>query len=166
MKTVHLGGKKAAGRVALVDDEDYDLVLPYNWYCVEVTTPGKRSGPYARTTVFSDTGKSGALFMHNLIVDYPKPDHIDGDGLNNQRSNLRRVSASQSAINRRTWGRSAYRGVCWYRRYSKWNATITYRRKSRNLGYFASEEDAALAYDAAARELHGAFARLNFPDAA
>jgi AP2 domain len=104
--------------------------------------------------------------MHSLIVDYPKPDHIDGNGLNNQRSNLRPATASQNCINRRTWGRSAYRGVSWFKLYSKWNAAISYQRKSRNLGYFASEEDAARAYDAAARELHGAFARLNFPDAA
>ena len=162
MKTVVLYGKKAAGRVALVDDEDYELVMQHRWNLVENTTPGQRSGPYARAS----WSRSPAVFMHQLIADFPKPDHADGDGLNNQRSNLRPATASQNQINRRTWGRSAYRGVCWYKRSSKWNASIQYERKSRNLGYFATEEDAARAYDAAARELHGSFARLNFPDAA
>jgi hypothetical protein len=162
MMTVRLGGKKAAGRVALVDDGDYDLVMQYRWFVQEDTRPGQRSGPYARAQLPAPGREH--LFMHSLIADFPKPDHIDGDGLNNQRSNLRPATASQNMANRRAWGRSPYKGVSWGG-YS-WAARIGHEGKILRLGYFKSEEDAARAYDIAAIELYGGFARLNFPDAA
>lgn len=166
MKTVPLSGSKAAGRVALVDDEDYDLVMEYKWFVVEVTTPGQRSGPYARTDGYMAIPGRRHIFMHNLVADFPKPDHIDGDGLNNQRSNLRPATASQNMANRRPWGRSPYKGVSWNCRRLMWQATIDYEHKRRFLGYHASQEEAARAYDIAAIEIHGEFARLNFPECA
>ena len=164
MKTVPLGGKKAAGRVALVDDEDYELVNQYRWHVREDARPGHRSGPYAGTCLPGPGGKFVFVFMHTLVTDFPKPDHIDGNGLNNQRSNLRPATAGQNCANRRGWGRSPYKGVTPNGR--KWVARIGYDHKIRNLGNFTSEEDAARAYDAAAIELYGEFARLNFPEAA
>ncbi len=164
MKTVPLHGKNARGRVALVDDEDYELVMQYRWWVQERTTPGHRSGPYART----DAGKypvRQALFMHNLLAG-PRPDHIDGDGLNNQRANLRPATAGQNGVNKRkrTRATSRYVGVSWNRMQKKWHARITSEGLTRSLGYFSSQEDAARAYDAAARRVFGEFARVNFPE--
>lgn len=166
MKTVPLGGQKAAGRVALVDDEDCALVSQYNWYVQEDTRPGHRSGPYARTTVYDPaSGKTTALFMHALIAGYPRPDHADGNGLNNQRSNLRPATPGQNGANKRKRlsATSRYIGVHRANREDRWKATITCDGKRRWLGTFVSEEKAARAYDDAARELFGEFARLNFP---
>jgi DNA-binding XRE family transcriptional regulator len=171
MKTIPLHGKKAAGRVAIVDDEDYDLVMRYRWNVQENTKPGQRSGPYARTNL-PDKRPGGryrqrALFMHNLIADYPKPDHIDGNGLNNQRSNLRPATTAQNIVNARrkpSNATSRYAGVSRVSSGRKWNARITCERTILSLGYYADEEEAALAYDKAARELYGDYARLNFPE--
>jgi len=84
MKTVPLHGKKAAGRVARVNDEDYDLVMQYRWRVHDPDPrPGRRrNGPYAVTSV----GRSGVLRMHCLIMGVNGVDHRDHDGLNNQRS--------------------------------------------------------------------------------
>ncbi len=92
-------------------------------------------------------------------------DHRDGNGLNNQRHNLRPATTAQNSRNR---GRcrnntSGYKGVTWYKPQRKWLASISIDGRRKHLGYFASKLDAALAYDAAAREYHGDFARLNFP---
>jgi hypothetical protein len=170
VKTVPLYGNKAAGRVALADDADYDLVMQYRWNLVESTTPGKRSGPYARTNVRDERRgryRQRALFMHQLIVDYPRPDHIDGNGLNNQRSNLRPATAAQQAVNRRGKpfnATSRYRGVSRVTSGRKWHARISYEGMILSLGHYADEEEAALAYDKAARELYGEYARPNFPE--
>jgi hypothetical protein len=158
VRKIPLGGRKGVGRVALVDDEDYDFLMRYRWFVQEDINPAHRSGPYART---ESDGKH--LFMHNLLVDYPKPDHIDGDGLNNQKSNLRPATPSQSAMNRGNFSgtSSRYKGVTWGKR--NWAARITCNGETYNLGRFQSEVEAAVAYDTAARELFGEYARLNFP---
>jgi hypothetical protein len=164
MKTVPLSGSKAAGRVALVDDEDYYLVSQYRWHVQE--DPGRSSGPYARTDLPSRGSGRGHIFMHCLVAGHDRPDHVDGDGLNNRRSNLRPASASQNNMNRRKRpvATSRYLGVSWHPARRKWAARIGIDGKVRTLGYFASEEEAAHAYDAAARNLFGAYARPNFPE--
>jgi hypothetical protein len=92
-------------------------------------------------------------------------DHEDGNGLNNQRSNLRIASPTQNQGNarRRKDNTSGYKGVSWYRRTNKWKAHIRVDKKLRHLGYFIDLTDAARAYDAAALEHFGEFAHLNFP---
>lgn len=92
-------------------------------------------------------------------------DHVNGDRLDHRRENLRLASCQENACNsRRKRGSSRYKGVHWHARRQKWNAMIR-GGESRHLGLFTTEEEAALAYDAAARLLHGAFACLNFPRA-
>ena len=168
MKTVSLGGKKAAGRVALVDDEDYDLVAGYRWCLWE--PPGKRrpGGPYAAANIKLPDGRCTAILMHKMLTGWRQTDHIDHDGLNNQRSNLRPATQAQNAYNARpTLGTSSqYKGVSWHKTAGKWMAQIAYGRKNRYLGLFLSEEAAAAAYDDAARQLGGEYAFLNFPDVA
>ena len=157
MKTVSLRGKRAAGRVALVDDEDYDLVMQYKWYVWEC--PAKNQGPYAHCSIGGRT-----LRMHQLITGYARTDHANGNGLDNRRANLRESTRAQNAANRRmhVTNPSGFKGV--RRRAdnpkSPWTARICVDRKERHLGYFATAEEAARAYDAAALKLHGEFARL------
>jgi hypothetical protein len=173
MKTVPLYGKVAAGRVALVDDEDYEVVMRHRWNVYERIRPnGSHVGPYATTSVPRDDGQGRIRIvqMHQLLMPGVRQvDHEDGDGLNNQRSNLRPATNVQNHANERktrTWrGRptsSRFKGVSWYKAGSKWMASIQDGRK-RGLGYFTDEVEAARAYDAAAREAFGEFARVNFP---
>jgi hypothetical protein len=158
MKEVLLSGKRAAGRVARVDDGDYGLVTQYRWWAREWHRKnGAVSGPYAA---------NGDLLMHCLILGVKGVDHIDHNTLNNQRFNLRPATQSQNGGNaskRSGSTTSRYKGVYWDRAGRVWIAGASANRRSVHLGRFASEVDAALAYDAGARELFGEFAALNFP---
>lgn len=110
--------------------------------------------------------------VHRLVAQHfvPNPDelpyvdHIDMNPVNNHVSNLRWCTNSQNMRNTRPLANSTsrFKGVCWDKSRSKWRAQIKIDGKHRNLGQFENEEDAARAYDTAARELHGEFARLNF----
>jgi hypothetical protein len=103
------------------------------------------------------------MLMHKLLVAYPRVDHIDGNGLNNQQMNLRPANESQNGANaRKAPGfTSQYKGVYLVRRSQKWCAQIRVARLVRVLGTFDSEDEAALAYNAAAVEAWGDFALLN-----
>lgn len=159
---VPLYGKRAAGRVALVDLGDWDLVMQYRWHVI-----GGRAGCfYAATTMPGGAGgKQFTLRMHVLITGQAHMDHANGNGLDNRRSNLRPATASQNSANRGPGPRhsSQFKGVDWYPRNKKWRARIGHNGKPRHLGFFEEEIAAAKAYDKAARELFGEYARPNFP---
>lgn len=139
------------GKAALVDDEDFDKLNQYKW-CFD--------GQYAQRKVGNKT-----IRMHRVILDSPQVDHIDGDGLNNQRSNLRVCTHTQNQMNRAKHKimSSKYKGVSWNKPTEKWRARIETNQGSLYLGLFEVEEEAARAYDEAAKENFGEFARLNFP---
>ncbi len=168
MMRIPLCGEKAAGRVALIDDEDYELVSQYNLFIWQKDQPGGRrsKGPYARTK-FTQDGNRISVRMHNLIMGHAWVDHRNGNGLDNQKHNLRPATWILNGANRKPQVNSAsrFKGVSWERRDSRWRARITAAGKTRNLGYFTAEEDAAHAYDAAAQTAWGEYARLNFPEA-
>jgi hypothetical protein len=160
MKTIPLGGKKAAGRVALVDDEDYELVSQYTWHVLERRGgPGRNDGPYAQTKTRIN-GREVGVFMHKLLTGYPMTDHRNGDGLDNQRHNLRPATTAQNNHNQSPApGRSSpYKGVHWHKGCRKWQAAIRINGKKRHLGLFASEEDAARTYAEAALAVQGEYA--------
>ena len=150
------------GLIALVDADDLPLVSNYQWY-------GKRGRTtyYAVAYVRGSGKKHGKkVRMHRLILGAPDGvfvDHIDGNGLNNRHSNLRLASPQENEANSRgKGGTSCYKGV--YRHADGgWAAQIKVNRRSRHLGLFRTEEDAAWAYDRAAVLYFGTFARLNFP---
>ena len=109
--------------------------------------------------------------MHRLILNAPQNklvDHVDGNGLNNRKTNLRLCNYTQNAWNRRpaAGGHSKYKGVTWNNNSKGWYVRICKDYKSIYLGCFDNEIEAALAYDHKAEELFGEFAYLNFPESA
>src|ERR1700733_1474331 len=169
MRTIPLVGKNAAGRVTRIDDEKYEIVSQYRWYVREtLREPVRRNtGPYAFTMVGSkQAGTRTSILMHCLIMGATGIDHIDHDGLNNQRYNLRSATERQNNRNQRSrFGfTSEYKGVYWSRQKLRWHALITVNGDSRHLGFYVSEMEAALAYDDAALKWFGEFACPNFPD--
>lgn len=106
--------------------------------------------------------------LHRWVMD-AKPgeivDHIDGNALNCRRDNLRLVSANENLMNRSAFshGPTMFKGVAWHPS-GRWRATITKGGKRHSLGYFAHPINAAVAYDNAARQIFGTFARVNFPE--
>jgi hypothetical protein len=146
--------------VAAVDDADYARVRSYRWSA----RVAKRT-VYAQRQMKRDDGSWTVQAMHTFLTGWPQVDHRDGDGLNNQRANLRPASALQNMWNRRKLAAasSRFKGVCWKKDMSCWVARITVDGVRRHLGYFGSEDAAARAYDNAAAEEFGEFAKLNFP---
>ena len=157
MKEVQL----TRGMKALVDDEDFELVTRHRWH----PKPGGKTF-YADTSIRGSDGKWHTAKMHRLILglsdsDPRRGDHVDMNGLNNQRHNLRVVDATGSNVNRLVYGKSGFKGV--FKRKGGFVAGISLRKKGIYLGWFKRAEEAAHAYDDAARRFYGELARLNFP---
>ena len=151
------------GYVALVDDADYELVMAAGpWHA----NPGART-VYAQHNRRRKGGGWSSQSLHSFLTGWPRVDHENGNGLDNQRSNLRPATSGQNSANRganTNNSAAGYKGVQPNRtRGLPWRAQIGAARKKYHLGLFATPEAAARAYDAAARELHGEFARTNFP---
>lgn len=141
MKTIPL----SQGLVCLVDDNDYEYLAQWSWHAVMRGSHHKKW--YA--TAWLDSKKK--VYMHRFLTMAPQKqpvDHIDGDGLNNQRSNLRVVNSSLNGHNRSRHhprNKSGVRGVCWIERNRKWRAQIGLNMKVIYIGLFSSKEDAAKA---------------------
>lgn len=148
------------GKVALVDDEDFDYLSQWKW-CANKNWHTF----YARRAIYDPQQK--AIYMHRSLLNAPdgvEIDHIDGNGLNNTRCNLRLCTRRQNRINsnKRNNTSSKYKGVSWSKDAQKWHASISLNGARKCLGFFPSEDEAALAYNWAAIGIHGRFARLNF----
>lgn len=159
MRRIMLSNEQAA----IVDDADFDALLNYRWH------KRKNGNTCYATTRFFISGKIYDIDMHRAIMGVQDSkiliDHIDGNGLNNQRSNLRVCNRSQNASNRhapkKTTNTSSFFGVSYMPTTRKWRAYIVKDSRQVSLGLYHREEDAALAYNKAARELHGDFAKQN-----
>lgn len=149
------------GKVALVDDEDFDRLDKLKWYAQSPHEPGLSF--YA----CHKPANSEYVSMHRLVLNAPEGasvDHRDGDGLNNQKQNLRLCTTSQNGMNRKTScnNTSGYKGVCWHKKDKKWDVRIKINGKRIQIGQFFCLIKAAKAYDKKAIELFGDFARPNF----
>lgn len=154
------------GYVAIVDDEDYDRVAKHRWSsCVKRRKNGSIYAVYAHANVYKKDGTRTKIKIHRFILNAPDDkivDHIDGDGLNNLRENIRICSHVENRHNVHVpWGRSAFKGVGPVADHGKWRARINVNGERIVLGLFTSELDAARAYDAAALKYFGEFARIN-----
>lgn len=145
------------GMFAQIDDEDYEKVSKYKWtYC---------SAGYAFYSEHSSAPNRLVLMLHRYIIDAPngfEVDHIDRNGLNNQKSNLRLATRAQNLANRGKLGKnksSKYKGVC--RHKNKWQASIKTSGEQIYLGRYETEEAAAMAYNYAAQKYFGEYAFLN-----
>ena len=141
--------------VALVDDDDYERLSKYNWFFAR---------GYAYRTGIGANGKRTSISMHREIVDI-RPgyecDHINGNRFDNRKANLRQATHTQNLANQKAQVccTSRFKGVS--RDRTRWQAQIAINNKSQYLGRFIRETDAALAYNDAASNLFGEFARLN-----
>jgi len=153
------------GKFALVDDDIFDELNQDKWYALK----NKRTF-YAVRNVRKADGKQTSLKMHRVIIQTPsgmETDHIDHNGLNNQRSNLRICTTIENSHNKRaevkedTKYSSNYVGVSWHKDNKKWRANIASNGKDIHLGYFNNELDAAIAYNNALKKYHSVVTRLN-----
>jgi hypothetical protein len=153
------------GKVALVDDADYPWVSNWKWYAADI-----QGRTYAVRGEWNPVRHvARVVYMHRLIMRAAKGqvvDHINHDGLDNRRENLRLCSQAENARNRRKAKgcSSRFLGVTFIgdrKQNDSWKAQIMANHETVFLGNFHSEEEAALAYNEAAQRLHGAFATLN-----
>lgn len=145
------------GKFAIVDAADYERVSRHKWH---VSRHGGRLYAYRKA-------RGRTIPMHRFIMNPPKGmvvDHIDGNGLNNRRCNLRICTQRQNVYNSRPSGAgSSYKGVRWDKERRRWMAAIYDGTRRIHLGRFDDEAEAARAYDRKAFELFGEYAYLNFP---
>ena len=152
-------------RVAVVDAQDYERLAHMKWYLRD-KRPGE-GGKYAVTSVGPKWNQMRYVpmqrFMFDTVPDGLVVDHINGNGLDNRRSNLRLVTVVQNNWNAAPHqnARSKFKGVAFHKARGKWYARIACNGRRTLLGYFDREIDAATAYNEAASTLHGEFARLN-----
>jgi len=158
-------------QIALIDDEDFDRISKMRWHAWY-----NKNGDsfYAHHSVYVKGESPRVIRMHRHILGVTDTnldvDHIDGDTLNNQKYNLRVCQSHQNTanqVNLRSDNTTGYRGVVkyFYNNTKKWTAQLSNKGKVIRLGYFDSPEEAAKAFDKAAKETRGEFCgKLNFPE--
>jgi hypothetical protein len=147
------------GKVALVDDEDFERINQFTWHC--------SNRGYAMRSLPRLFGRRKAILMHREILATSgnvEIDHANMDKLDNRKANLRICTHGQNMHNYKKpiTNASGFKGVSWHEQNKKWRATLQVGGHQLHLGTFDDPTEAARAYDIAARKYHGEFAKLNF----
>ena len=149
------------GKIAIVDDEDFEWLSQWKW---RLDSKGYAKRNQQKGEYLSHN-KRGTIQMQRAIMNTPRgldTDHINGNPLDNRKSNLRICTSQQNQFNQKAkFGASKYKGVSLNR--GRWRAQINIIGVKTHIGSFGTEEEAARAYDNAALNHFGEFARLNFP---
>jgi hypothetical protein len=152
--------KLSQNLVTQIDDEDYEYLNQFKWSAF------KDKNTFYAVRCFNQNGVTSFKRIHRIIMKITdskiKIDHKDGNGLNNQKSNLRICTIGQNNSNRRPAKNkklSIYLGV--YKEYNRYTAYIRHNKKREKIGSYSSEVEAAKAYNSKALEYHKEFARLN-----
>ena len=148
------------GKVTVVDDEDYAYLSQWKWCAA------KCRHIYKAARAIRDSKKQYTIYMHRVIMLAPRlieVDHIDGDGLNNLRSNLRLCSDKENARNSKlpSTNTSGFKGVSYVRYRDEYRVRIGVDGIYHHLGYFKDPILAAQTYDMAAEKYFGEFAKTN-----
>ena len=163
---IPLGSKKYPNHAVLIDAEDYDLVKDYTWCYIK-----GYNTPYAQSTIWrpNKKQKQKSLLMHRLILgleegDKKYVDHINHNGLDNRRCNIRVVTCHQNLANQKAkkGAVSKYKGVHWSLSTNRWRVSIKTEEKRHYVGVYKNEKQAARAYDKEALDFYGPFALVNF----
>jgi hypothetical protein len=158
--------KLTQGKVAIVDDADFEYLNQWKWCARKDSKNGKF---YAIRSTYID-GKCKTLLMHRVIVNNNDSkmhtDHCNGFTLDNRKINLRICTNSQNQMNKKTQinNKSGHKGVYFYKIANKWRSVIKINKVVYHLGYFLNKIDAAKAYNEAAIKYFGQFANLNIID--
>jgi hypothetical protein len=153
--------KLTQGKVAIVDDEDFEYLNQFKWQA------HKNGNKFYAVTSLLINNKYRTKMMHRLIANNKNKkmhtDHINGDGLDNRKINLRICTHSQNLMNRgpQANNKTGYKGVCYDKRINKFRATISITGINKNLGCYINPVDAARAYNTAAIKYYCEFAQLN-----
>ena len=152
------------GKYAIVDPEDYERLNKHKWYAI------KSANTFYASRCYSFRNKRNYIQMHREIIrppDYLLVDHINHNGLDNRKANIRLATRAQNNFNKLIFKRkdssSKYKGVSRHKYKKIWRARICVNGEHILIGHFKEEIHAAKAYDKAAKEYHGEFAALNFP---
>ena len=145
-------------KFTLVDDEDYEEIKKYKWWLVSAGYAGRKIG---------NRKNRKPLYLHRYILKAPKGtvvDHLNGNKLDNQKSNIRICTQSHNLQNKKITKNSTskYRGVSWSEYHKKWHSRICFKQKKTHVGYFDNEKIAAAEYDRVALKIYGENAYFNF----
>lgn len=148
--------KLTQGKYALVDESDFEELNKFKWYAIK-----HHNTFYA----VRSSGGPGKIHMHRVVIKTPKDretDHADGNGLNNQKYNLRACIHSENQRNKRMPKNNTcgYKGLSWCERNKKWLVRISFNSKRIYLGHFEDKISASKAYSAACIKYHGKFANI------
>lgn len=150
------------GYFAVVNNRDYDFLMQWNWVADK-----RKNVVYATRNQTVATNKTKKIYMHRVILGLTDRkthvDHIDGNGLNNRRSNIRECTHVQNCMNKGVSkaNTSGVRGICWSKKDKRWRVRIGHNGKDIGVGYFRSLEQARNARIKAETELYGEFSFFN-----
>jgi hypothetical protein len=158
VRHITITNRKKEEYTVLVDDEDYEDVSSFTWF-IWIDRKGHK---YAGRGVRQPSGRYKTVFMHAYINKTPNgsvTDHINGNGLDNRKENLRTCTRPQNAWNTHTvrTNTSGYRNVCWAKSHNMWKVAIRCNGTRKFVGYFPSIEDAAVAEKNARTSMHSGY---------